>query len=74
MDTEKFKKIVWKYYAEHGRKNLPWRKTKDPYKIFGFGNDAATDASLAGNSEIQRLDEEISEPAGARQSERPRSP
>lgn len=28
-----FRKIVWAYYKKHGRHNLPWRKTKDPYKI-----------------------------------------
>lgn len=33
MDTKKFKKIIKKYYLEHGRHDLPWRKTKDPYKI-----------------------------------------
>jgi A/G-specific adenine glycosylase len=29
----KFKKIVWNYYKKHGRHDLLWRKTKDPYKI-----------------------------------------
>lgn len=33
MQLEKFKKIIWDYYKKHGRHNLPWRKTKDPYKI-----------------------------------------
>ncbi len=28
----KFKKTIWKYYKEHKR-DLPWRKTRDPYKI-----------------------------------------
>lgn len=28
-----FRRVVWKYYREHGRHDLPWRKTKDPYKI-----------------------------------------
>ena len=28
-----FRKIVWKYYRDHGRSELPWRKTDDPYKI-----------------------------------------
>ena len=28
-----FQKTVWKYYAAHGRHALPWRKTRDPYKI-----------------------------------------
>lgn len=27
-----FQKTVWDFYHQHGRK-LPWRKTKDPYKI-----------------------------------------
>lgn len=33
MDTSRFKKTIWGYYKTHGRHNLPWRKTKDPYKI-----------------------------------------
>ena len=24
---------VWKYWKEHGRHDLPWRKTKDPYRV-----------------------------------------
>lgn len=28
-----FKKTVLKYYKAHGRHDLPWRKTRDPYKI-----------------------------------------
>ncbi len=28
-----FRKIVWDYYREHGRHDLPWRKTKNPYRI-----------------------------------------
>ncbi len=28
-----FRKIVWKYYRAHGRHELPWRKTKNPYRI-----------------------------------------
>ncbi len=32
MNTEKFKKIIWAHYKKHKR-NLPWRKTRDPYKI-----------------------------------------
>lgn len=28
-----FKETVWKFYKESGRHDLPWRKTKDPYKI-----------------------------------------
>ncbi len=27
-----FKKLIWNYYKEYGR-DLPWRKTTDPYKI-----------------------------------------
>ncbi len=27
-----FKKIIWTYFKTHGRK-LPWRNTRDPYKI-----------------------------------------
>ena len=33
MTIAQFKKYVWAYYAENGRHDLPWRKTKDPYKI-----------------------------------------
>lgn len=32
METKKFKNIIWAYYKENKR-DLPWRKTKDPYKI-----------------------------------------
>ncbi len=28
-----FRAKVWRYYRTHGRHALPWRKTKDPYKI-----------------------------------------
>lgn len=28
-----FRTIVWKHYKEHGRHELPWRKTRDPYRI-----------------------------------------
>ena len=28
-----FRKIVWAYYKRYGRHDLPWRKTKDVYKI-----------------------------------------
>jgi A/G-specific adenine glycosylase len=30
---EDFKKIVWDFYHKEGRHDLPWRKTKNPYKI-----------------------------------------
>ncbi|MDO8575855.1 MAG: A/G-specific adenine glycosylase [bacterium] len=29
----KFRQTVWEYYKKHGRSELPWRKTKDPYRI-----------------------------------------
>ncbi len=32
-EIEKFKRTVWRYYRAHGRHDLPWRKTCDPYKI-----------------------------------------
>ncbi len=28
-----FKKIVWAHYKKFGRRDLPWRKTKNPYRI-----------------------------------------
>ena len=33
MSSTKFRKIVWDYYKKHGRHDLPWRLTHDPYKI-----------------------------------------
>lgn len=30
---KQFRKEVWKYYRDHGRHDLPWRETRDPYKI-----------------------------------------
>ena len=32
MSTLTFKKLIWDYYKKHGR-NLPWRRTRDPYRI-----------------------------------------
>lgn len=32
-DVKAFRALVWKYYRAHGRHNLPWRKTKNPYRI-----------------------------------------
>ncbi len=32
METRQFKKIIWDFYKKHKR-DLPWRKTQDPYKI-----------------------------------------
>ncbi|MBI3571991.1 A/G-specific adenine glycosylase [Candidatus Kaiserbacteria bacterium] len=29
----RFREMVWKYYRKHGRHDLPWRRTRDPYKI-----------------------------------------
>lgn len=28
-----FRHTVWVYYKKHGRNDLPWRKTRDPYRI-----------------------------------------
>ncbi len=33
MTPQKFRNVVWKYWEEYGRHDLPWRKTTDPYKI-----------------------------------------
>lgn len=30
---KQFQQQVWKYYRVYGRHNMPWRKTRDPYKI-----------------------------------------
>ena len=32
MNTKTFQKIIWEYYKNHKR-DLPWRKTRDPYQI-----------------------------------------
>jgi A/G-specific adenine glycosylase len=32
-EIRKFKKCIWDYYHTHGRHELPWRKTKNPYRI-----------------------------------------
>lgn len=34
MTTSELKKTVLSYYKKHGRYSLPWRKTKNPYKIW----------------------------------------
>lgn len=34
MNSSAFRKRVWDHYRQHGRHDLPWRKTKDPYRIF----------------------------------------
>ncbi len=31
--VETLRSIIWKHYEVHGRHDLPWRKTKDPYRI-----------------------------------------
>lgn len=33
MSSTSFKKAVWSYYRKHGRHALPWRETRDPYRI-----------------------------------------
>lgn len=33
MTTSTFRQTVWRFYRAHGRHDLPWRKTHDPYKI-----------------------------------------
>lgn len=32
-DIQTFRKIVWAHYKKQGRHTLPWRKTKNPYRI-----------------------------------------
>jgi A/G-specific adenine glycosylase len=32
-DLTKFRRTVWNFYRKSGRHDLPWRKTRDPYKI-----------------------------------------
>ncbi len=33
MKAQRVSENIWKYWNEHGRHDLPWRKTTDPYKI-----------------------------------------
>src|SRR3989344_6593374 len=33
MSYTSFRQIVLRHYRAHGRHDLPWRKTRDPYKI-----------------------------------------
>ncbi len=33
MTPAQFRRIVWKHYRTHGRHDLPWRTTRDPYRI-----------------------------------------
>jgi len=34
MSPSAFKRCVWRYYQVHGRHDLPWRSTHDPYAIW----------------------------------------
>ncbi|MBM3271743.1 A/G-specific adenine glycosylase [Candidatus Kaiserbacteria bacterium] len=31
--TAAFRRVVWRYWKENGRHDLPWRRTTDPYRI-----------------------------------------
>lgn len=33
VSIAKFKKLIWTNYRANGRHDMPWRKTRDPYKI-----------------------------------------
>lgn len=33
MDINAFKREIWRYYRGH-RRDLPWRRTRDPYRVF----------------------------------------
>lgn len=33
QDIKKFQKEIWKYYRAHGRHDMLWRKTTNPYRI-----------------------------------------
>ncbi len=33
MTPLRFRNLVWNYYRAHGRHDLPWRKTTNPYRI-----------------------------------------
>ncbi len=33
MDIPAFRRMVWKHYRTEGRHDLPWRQTRDPYRI-----------------------------------------
>ncbi|MBI4135035.1 MAG: A/G-specific adenine glycosylase [Candidatus Sungbacteria bacterium] len=34
MRDKNFRNLIWDFYRTHGRHDLPWRKTKNPYEIF----------------------------------------
>ncbi len=33
MTVRSFQKHIWRWFAQHGRQQLPWRQTADPYHI-----------------------------------------
>jgi A/G-specific adenine glycosylase len=33
MTITKFRKLVWNHFRAHGRHTMPWRETRDPYRI-----------------------------------------
>lgn len=33
MTPAAFRTLIWRHYRLHGRHDLPWRKTRDPYRI-----------------------------------------
>lgn len=33
ISVARFRSLVWSYYRKNGRHALPWRRTKDPYRI-----------------------------------------
>lgn len=33
MSPTTFRELVWRHYRAHGRHDLPWRHTRDPYRI-----------------------------------------
>lgn len=34
ISVKKFQQTIWDFYKKNGRHDLPWRKTRDPYKIW----------------------------------------
>ncbi len=33
ISQRQFQKLVWNHYKQHGRHDMPWRRTRDPYRI-----------------------------------------
>src|ERR1039458_6149214 len=33
LSVSQFQKLVWDHYKKNGRHDMPWRKTRDPYRI-----------------------------------------